>query len=155
MFKIILQLRSPYTNEQRRRMTKTKAKAMTRGRRLNKFLDNKKLDCEKCIVKLKRKNKKIKIIYYSLLTLSVVGQTVASIVAPMLVPTLVITAITGTTAVATALSGQLKLRSQKSKIDSKIRELNVIKNNIQFLEAINGDFSEERIEEIFQYWNHK
>jgi hypothetical protein len=114
-----------------------------------------KLDCEKCIVKLKRKNKKIKIIYYSLLTLSVVGQTVASIVAPMLVPTLVITAITGTTAVATALSGQLKLRSQKSKIDSKIRELNVIKNKIQFLEAINGDFSEERIEEIFQYWNHK
>jgi hypothetical protein len=124
-------------------------------KRLNKFLDNKKLECEKCIVKLKRKNKKIKIIYYSLLTLSVVGQTVASIVAPMLVPTLVITAITGTTAVATALSGQLKLRSQKSKIDSKIRELNVIKNKIQFLEAINGDFSEERIEEIFQYWNHK
>jgi hypothetical protein len=127
----------------------------SKRKRLNKFLDDKKLDCEKCIVKLKRKNKKIKIIYCLLLTLSIVGQTVASIVAPMLVPTLVITAITGTTAVATALSGQLKLRSQKSKIDSKIRELNVIKNKIQFLEAINGDFSEERIEEIFQYWNHK
>jgi hypothetical protein len=65
-------------------------------------------------VKLKRKNKKIKIIYYSLLTLSVVGQTVASIVAPMLVPTLVITGITGTTAVATALSGQLEV--EKSEI---------------------------------------
>jgi hypothetical protein len=54
----------------------------SKRKRLNKFLDDKKLDCEKCIVKLKRKNKKIKIIYYSLLTLSVVGQTVASIVAP-------------------------------------------------------------------------
>jgi molybdopterin/thiamine biosynthesis adenylyltransferase len=124
-------------------------------KRLSKFLDDKKLECEKCIVKLKRKNKKIKIICYSLLTLSVVGQTVASIVAPMLVPPLVITGITGTTAFATALSGQLKLRGQKSKIDSKIRELNVIKNKIQFLEAINGGFSEESIEEIFQYWNHK
>jgi hypothetical protein len=124
-------------------------------KKLSKFLDDKKLECAKCIVKLKRKNKKIKIICYSLLTLSVVGQTVASIVAPMLVPPLVITGITGTTAFATALSGQLKFRGQKSKIDSKIRELNVIKNKIQFLEAINGGFSEESIEEIFQYWNHK
>lgn len=124
-------------------------------KRLNKFLDDNKFECEQCIDKLKQKNKKIKIICYSLLTLSVVGQTVASTIASMLVPTFVITGITGTTAVASALSGQLKLRSQKTKIASKICELNVIKNKIHFLGAINGDFSEERIEEIFLFWNYK
>jgi hypothetical protein len=118
MFKIILQLMLIYTNDNTRKAmlqtTKAKASDSIRKKRLNKFLDDKKLECEKCIDKLKRKNKKIKIIYYSLLTLSVVGQTVASIVAPMLVPTLVITGITGTTAVATALSGQFEV--EKSEI---------------------------------------
>ena len=118
--------------------------------KLRDYLNTLKTECEHNIRKLKRKNKRVKILRTILLISSIVGQTAVSISAPFLVPVAVIASISGVTAVTTAIMGQFQLRDKQSKLHNEIQKLNFIKNKIRYTEALNGDLTAYNIREIYE-----
>ena len=120
-----------------------------RKEKLKEYLNTLKTECEHNIKKLKRKNKRIKILCGVLLVTSIVGQTAVSISAPFLIPAVVIAAISGATAVTTGIMGQFQLRDKQSALDNEIRKLDFLKNKIHFVSALNGDLNADKITEIY------
>ncbi len=101
--------------------------------------------------KYKAKNKKLKVAYYSLVTISVLGSTTSLIISTLTgIPLFVITILAGASTVSSALSYKFNLEDKKSKLNQKIIELNKIKNYIQYVSALNGDLTQEKIDEILQ-----
>ena len=119
--------------------------------KLNEYLKIKLSECELQIKKYKAKNKKLKVAYYSLVTISVLGSTTSLIISTLTgIPLFVITILAGASTVSSALSYKFNLEDKKSKLNQKIIELNKIKNYIQYVNALNGDLTKEKIDEILQ-----
>ena len=119
--------------------------------KLNDYLKIKLSECELQIKKHKAKHKKLKIIYYSFVTISVLGSTTSLIISTLsCIPLFVITILAGASTVSSALSYKFNLEDKKSKLNNKIVELSKIKNYIQYINALNGDLTQDKIDEILQ-----
>ena len=119
--------------------------------KLKEYLRIKLDECELQIKKLKSKNKKIKIGYYTLIALSTIGNS-TSIILTLLtgIPSFIITILSGISTITTTLSVKLNLENKKSKLEKKIMELIKIRNYIQYVDSSNGDLTEDKIREILQ-----
>ena len=113
------------------------------------YLKIKLSECEVIIKKYKLKRKKINYLYYSLIITSATCCSLACIFSALVgIPIVVVTVFSALGGFSTALGVVLKLTDHKNKLNNKINELNKIRNYIQYVEILNGDLTEEKINEI-------
>ena len=120
------------------------------GDKLKVFLSNKLKECEDLIVKRKRKNKLIKILYYSLITGSIVGNATVIILTSISLPPLSVLIVSGFTGVLTTLSVKFNLQGNKAKLINNIQKLNMLKGKLDYVINCNGDLSKEECDEIIE-----
>ena len=115
---------------------------------IKQFLIKKVEECEKIIKKYKKKHKKIKIIYYTLIGGSIIGCTSISLLSPLIIPIWITGTISGATAIITAISIKFNVENIKTKLSKKIQELNIIKDKLDYVISCNGNLGEEEREKI-------
>ena len=115
---------------------------------VKKFLINKADECEIVIKKYKRKNKIVKILYFTLISLSITGSTIVTVISPLLVSVWIPTSISAITAIVSALSIKFNMERIKNKITKKIQNLNKIKDKLEYVIHCNGDISEDECAKI-------
>jgi len=112
------------------------------------FLKNKLDECRVLIKKRKKKYKIIKILYISLITLSIVGNSTVLVLSTVTVPPAVVLCLSAFNTITTAISIKFNLGDLKSKISDNIRELNIIKDKLDYVIGCNGNLSKEESEAI-------
>jgi len=90
------------------------------------FLENKLDECKALIKKRKKKYKIVKILYISLITLSIVGNSTVLVLSAVTVPPAVVLCLSAINTITTTVSIKFNLGDLKSKISDNIRKLNII-----------------------------
>lgn len=125
---------------------------MTEKDKVINFLTLKMKECEKTITKRKRKNKTIKILYYSLIASAIIGNSIVVVLSSITVPPLSITCISAAVGILTAFSVKFHLRTKKHKLEKNIQELAKIKDRLDYIISCNGDITEEECSEILSHF---
>jgi hypothetical protein len=112
------------------------------------FLNIKLNECEGIIAKYKKKYRIVKIIYYSVMTTSIIGSTTISIISPVIIPPIVFSIISATTAIVIAISLKLNIENTKIKLNKKIQELCKIKDKLDYVVNCNGNLTEDECNRI-------
>ena len=106
------------------------------------FLTLKQSDYEEKIIKYKRKNRIIKVLYASSMIISITSSMVIS-TSMLGIPAIIITILGATGALSTTLSVKFNLKGTKNKIEKTITNLNKIKAKLEYIINCNGDLSED------------
>ena len=122
------------------------------GDRVKEFLKAKLEDCEKIIKKRKKKNRNIKILYYSLVGTSVIGSTVVVILSSVAIPPLVFACVSSITTITSSLGIRLNLEDKKKKLEQNIQKLNKIKDKLNYVINCNGNLSKEECDNILEHF---
>ena len=121
---------------------------------LKSFLDGKVNDCKIKIKKMKAKRKIIKIIYNTTIVVSISASTitasVASAFALPLLPHIIIITLSGVSAVAVGISTKFNLKGRKQELNKMITQLEILKQQIAYVIACNGDLTEQESKEIIK-----
>ena len=96
------------------------------------FLTLKQNEYEKKIIKYKRKNRIIKVLYASSVIISITSSMVIS-TSMLGIPAIIITILGATGALSTTLSVKLNLKGTKNKIEKTITNLNKIKAKLEYI----------------------
>jgi len=112
------------------------------------FLNTKLTECEKIITKYKKKYKIIKIIYYSVMTSSIIGSTTISIISSAIIPPIVFSVISASTAIIIAISFKFNIENTKVRLNKKIQELHKIKDKLDYVINCNGRLTEDECDRI-------
>jgi hypothetical protein len=105
------------------------------------------------IKKLKRKRKRIKILYYSLVVSSIsLSAIIASLTGFIGVPAVVLTSLSTGSGILTALSAKFNLSDIKLEIEQLIDKLNKLNHKIDYIVTCNGNLSKEEYEQILKDW---
>ena len=118
------------------------------------FLNDKLKDCEYKIKSMKRKRKRVSIIYGTTIVISVTVSATTVAVSGMfalpLLPTAVITTLAAVGAISTALSTKFKLKSKKTELNNMISRLDRLKQQINYVMMCNGDLTESESSDIIK-----
>lgn len=114
------------------------------------FLSNKLVECDKIIKKRKRKNRNIKRLYISLISISIIGSSIVIILSSLTIPPLVIASVSGLTTITSALSIKFNLQGKKNKLEQNIQQLNKIKDKLDYIISCNGDLTKEDCDNILR-----
>ena len=118
------------------------------------FLKRKLIDCERELAKLKRKRKKIKILYVSTVVTSIVISAVAvSLTGVISVPIIVITILSAGSAILTGVSARFNFQNKKMEINNLISRLNKIQSKLDYVISCNGDLTQNEYQEILREFN--
>ena len=113
------------------------------------YLARKLEELQKKVVKLKRKRKMIKILYYSSITLSIsltgVMTTLSGFVG---LPLYVIPILSTSTGILTGLSVKFNLESKEIEINKTIEKIRKIQEKLDYVVSCNGNFTEEDFQHI-------
>jgi len=112
------------------------------------FLEDKLEDCRALIKKRKKKYKIVKILYISLITLSIVGNSTVLVLSAVTVPPVVVLCISAMNAITTSVSIKFNLGDLESKISDNIKKLNIIKDKLDYVVSCNGNLSRDESEAI-------
>ena len=107
------------------------------------FLSAKLEECKRVIKKRKRKNQIIEAICVSLMTWTISGSVVVSLLTSLTVPVIAVESIAAGVAIASALSLKFNLEHKNKKLAENIQNLEKIKDKLDYVTACNGDISEE------------
>ena len=113
------------------------------------FLALKQSEYEKKIIKYKRKNRIIKVLYATSMIISITSSLVIS-TSMLGIPAIIITILGATGALSTSLSLKFNLKGTKTKIEKTIINLNKIKSKLEYIINCNGDLSEEEYLDILR-----
>ena len=113
------------------------------------FLALKQSEYEKKIIKYKRKNRIIKVLYVTSMIISMTSSVVIS-TAMLGIPAIIITILGATGALSTSLSLKFNLKGTKNKMEKTITNLNKIKSKLEYIINCNGDLSEDEYLEILK-----
>ena len=113
------------------------------------FLALKQSDYEKKIIKYKRKNRIIKVLYATSMIISITSSLVIS-TSMLGIPAIIITILGATGALSTSLSLKFNLKGTKNKMEKTIINLNKIKSKLEYIINCNGDISEDEYLEILK-----
>ena len=118
------------------------------------FLKRKLIDCERELAKLKRKRKKIKILYVSTVVTSIVISAVTvSLTGIISVPIIVITILSAGSAILTGVSARFNFQHKKFEISCLIEKLNKIQSKLDYVISCNGDLTQNEYQEILREFN--
>ena len=118
------------------------------------FLKRKLIDCERELAKLKRKRKKIKILYVSTVISSIVISAVTvSLTGIISVPIIVITILSAGSAILTGVSTRFNFQSKKFEINNLIQKLHKIQSKLDYVISCNGDLTQKEYQEILREFN--
>jgi len=112
------------------------------------FLERKLTEYSIRIKKLKRRRKIVKILFVTLITLSITCSTACAALCTFALPPAVIPILSSAGAVATAFSVKFNLEGRKGELNNIIEALNKIKNKIDYVVSCNGDFTETEYQRI-------
>jgi len=112
------------------------------------FLENKLDECRLLIKKQKKKYKIVKILYFSLVTLSIFGNSTVLVLSAVTVPPAVVLILSAFNTITTSISIKLNLGDLKSKISDNIKKLNIIKDKLDYVVSCNGNLSKEESDAI-------
>lgn len=122
--------------------------------KLKEYLVKKLNECENKIIKLKRKRKVVKILYYSSITLSIslagVMTTLSTLTA---LPILVIPVLSTSMGILTGLSAKFNFQNKKVEINNLIARLNKIQTKLDYVVSCNGDITRNEYQEILREFN--
>jgi len=112
------------------------------------FLENKILECELLIKKRKKKYKTVKILYFTLVTLSIFGNSTVLVLSAVTVPPAVVLILSAFNTITTSISIKFNLGDLKTKISDNIRKLNIIKDKLEYVISWNGNLSKDESDAI-------
>ena len=112
--------------------------------KLKEYLKRKLNDCRNELIKLKRKRKRIKILYISTVVASVsISTVVASLAGMISIPIIIITTLSACSGALTALSAKFNLQNKKVKINNLIDKLNQIQSKLDYVISCNGNLTQK------------
>jgi len=112
------------------------------------FLENRLDKCKALIEKRKRKYKIVKILYISLITLSILGNSTVLVLSAMTVPPAVVLCLSAMNTITTNVSIKFNLGDLKGKISDNMRKLNIIKDKLDYVVSCNGNLSKDESDAI-------
>jgi hypothetical protein len=113
------------------------------------FLTRKLEELQKKVIKLKRKRKIVKILYYSSIILSVTLSGLLSALAGLsMLPVYIIPILSTTSGILTALSAKFNLQNKKIEINRAIDKISKIQVNLDYIISCNGDFTKEDYDKL-------
>ena len=83
-----------------------------------------------------------------MMTTSIIGSTIVSIVSALVIPPIIFCVISATTAIITAISFKFNIENTKTKLNKKIQELHKIKDKLDYVISCNGDLTEDECNKI-------
>jgi len=112
------------------------------------FLENTLDECRLLIKKRKKKYKIVKILYFTLVTLSIFGNSTVLVLSAVTVPPAVVLILSAFNTITTSISIKFNLGDLKSKISDNIKKLNIIKDKLDYVISCNGHLSKEESDAI-------
>jgi hypothetical protein len=113
------------------------------------YLTRKLEELQKKVVKLKRKRKLIKILYYSSITLSIsltgVMTTLSGFVG---LPLYVIPILSTSSGILTGLSAKFNLQNKKIEVNKTIDKIHKIQEKLDYVVSCNGNFTEDEFKQL-------
>ena len=122
--------------------------------KVKQYLERKLQDCRNELIKLKRKRKRIKILYVSTVVSSIIISTVVvSLTGVVSVPIIVITGLSVSSAILTGVSARFNFQNKKVEINNLIDRLNKIQSKLDYVISCNGDLTQKEDQEILREFN--
>jgi hypothetical protein len=122
--------------------------------KVKEYLQRKLNDCRNELLKLKRKRKKIKILYVTTVVSSIVISTVVvSLTSMISMPIIVITGLSASSAILTGVSARFNFQNKKVEINNLIDRLNKIQSKLDYVVSCNGDLTQKEYQEILREFN--
>ena len=124
------------------------------SQKVKEYLIRKLNDCRAELFKLKRKRKKIKILYVSTVVSSIIISTaVASLTSMISIPVIVITVLSASSAILTGISARFNFQNKKIEINNLIDRLNRIQSKLDHVISCNGGLTQNEYHEILKEFN--
>ena len=123
--------------------------------KLKLFLKNKIDELSKEIKHLKRKNLAIQLMHGSLLVVSIASATIVTILAPIGLASIIIGCVSSVSAISTTFSMKFNLKRKKEKLSGAIRQLNILKDKIDYVVVCNGSMTEDECNKILKEFREK
>src|SRR2546426_9872727 len=119
------------------------------------FLGRKLTESQTKLKKIKRRRKNIKILYYTIIVLSV---TTSGVVVSMTsfagVPVIAITILSTFSGVLTALSAKFNLENRKMEMNKLIEKLSILQAKLDYVVSCNGDLTQDEYKQILLDFNY-
>ena len=112
------------------------------------YLNNKLLDCQEKLTKMKRKRRIIKACYITTVLLSIIISSLVSVLATLTIPIIVVTILSTCSAILTGISARFNFYNKKAEIKALIEKLNKIKAKLEFVLSCNGDLTQADYEKV-------
>lgn len=116
--------------------------------KIKQFLERQLSEYQVKIKKLKRKRKAVKVLFVSLIIVSVVSSTSCATLAGFAMPIFVIPMLSGIAGLTTVLSVKFNLAGKKQELNETIDQLDKIKRQIDYIVSCNGNFSENEYKQL-------
>ena len=122
--------------------------------KVKEYLERKLSDCKNKLIKLKRKKKRIKILYVSTVVSSIVISTVViSLTSTIAVPIIVVTVLSASSAILTGVSARFNFQNKKVEINNLIDRLNKLQAKLDYVVSCNGDLTKQDYHDILKEFN--
>ncbi len=119
------------------------------------FLGRKLAESQTKLKKLKRKRKNIKILYYTIIILSVTTSgVVVSLTSFAGVPIIAITILSTFSGILTALSAKFNLENRKIEMNKLIEKLSILQAKLDYVVSCNGDLTQDEYKQILLDFNY-
>jgi len=122
--------------------------------KVKEYLGRKLEDCRHKLMKLKRKRKRIKILYVSTVVSSIViSAVVVSLMNIVTVPLVVITVLSVSSAILTGVSARFNFQNKKVEISNLIDRQKKIQSKLDYVISCNGNLAQAEYQQILQDFN--
>ena len=130
------------------------AEEHNRSQKVKQYLERKLQDCRNELIKLKRKRKKIKVLYVTTVVSSIVISAVTiSLTSVVSIPIIVVTVLSASSAILTGVSARFNFQNKKVEIKNLIDRLNKIQTKLDYVISCNGDLTQKEYQEILREFN--
>src|SRR6266516_3257097 len=122
--------------------------------KLKEYLTRKLNDCKKESMKLKRKRKRIKMLYISSVVTSIsISAVVTSLASMVAIPVIAIAVLSANSAILMGISAKFNFQNKKVEIDNVINRANKIQSKLDFVISSNGNLTQKEYQEIWNEFN--
>jgi hypothetical protein len=122
--------------------------------KVKQYLERKLQDCRNELIKLKRKRKKIKVLYVTTVVSSIIISTVVvSLTSIVSIPVIIITGLSASSAILAGVSARFNFQNKKVEINNLIGRLNKIQSKLDYVISCNGDLTQKEYQEILREFN--